>query len=716
MNKAGTIKEKIVTGNCSYINIKDDYIYYLATDYIKGKPCNVVYRANLDGSNIDVILETGEDIYDIDAIQITGDWLYYSGWESYYFGQENRKIGCLARVNIHTKKHETLTSLWIKNFQLEGEWIYFTCSEPGYTGLYKIKQNGTEFQTIYDKPRSGLGCFVVNDGFIYFSIYGELRRMDIYGQNDTLIKKDGYFMYINVYYEWIYYIIPNHLVRVRLDGTNEETLISDLVLSSISVSNDQIYFSKGGMLYQIDITGKNKKRVVDKPINSFLMDVDGSIIYNAEKTNETYKIKDGVRTLIQNDIFIPFYFWKSAYENNSIYYSKGALTKYDTLTRKETQLSEAVAEELVLTNQYIVYSDDYGIKNIFMINKNGDGNKLLIDKVDTEFMVYENWLYYGRDKVLYKLNIDTGKIIKLQEGDFNIIYADQNGVYVIENYTTYLVKSLDNSMIEVIDDYIHIFDTNEKNIFYSYDYGGNGIYLMNNFKEKENCCLISDDRIDDARIHDDIIYYMTDELCSMNPDGTNIEVIDATMPVKLTVFSDVPAGYIHENAIRWAYDNAISIGYGDKFGPEDSLTEAQFVTMLARYGKVPYNHIHEGTHYADIFYKALEVYNLPLEGDTDLLAKDEPINRGRIAQIIAAMYGFQYSVDESIMFMYKNNFSNGMSVTQKTIETYGKEYDLTRAAAAAFMQKMSQVTQVVDLKGRIISVKERNIIGIMNEQ
>ena len=182
----------------------------------------------------------------------------------------------------------------------------------------------------------------------------------------------------------------------------------------------------------------------------------------------------------------------------------------------------------------------------------------------------------------------------------------------------------------------------------------------------------------------------------------------------LTTFTDIPAGYIHESSIKWAYDNKIIEGYQNRFNPDESLTEAQFAVMLTRYGQIQIEKTNNTSHYADDYYKILETFNLPLEGYTDSSIKDTSLYRGKIAKIIASLFGLEYDIDDAIMFMYKNNFSNGISTKEKTIETYGKDLTFTRSAAAAFLHRMSTVTQVVDLEGNIITVTPRQIIGINN--
>jgi hypothetical protein len=205
----------------------------------------------------------------------------------------------------------------------------------------------------------------------------------------------------------------------------------------------------------------------------------------------------------------------------------------------------------------------------------------------------------------------------------------------------------------------------------------------------------------------------TDEIVEVpTPIGLKVRIPGfVTLPGK-TPFSDVPMGYPHEDAIKWANDNGIIEGYNGMFDPEGNLTEAHFVTMLTKYGRIPYDETYTGTHYADKFYNVLAPYHLPLEGFFDASAKDKPLNRGQIAQIIASVYGLDYGLEDAIMFMYANNLSSGMSVKERTVETYGRDFPLTRAAAASFLHKMSSVTRVIDAEGNIIHVKNREIIGL----
>ncbi|GKH35114.1 MULTISPECIES: S-layer homology domain-containing protein [Lachnospiraceae] len=66
------------------------------------------------------------------------------------------------------------------------------------------------------------------------------------------------------------------------------------------------------------------------------------------------------------------------------------------------------------------------------------------------------------------------------------------------------------------------------------------------------------------------------------------------------IFSDVPDGQFYSLPITWANGNGIVTGYGNgKFGPADSLTREQMVTMLYRYANVNSMDTSTATDYSD---------------------------------------------------------------------------------------------------------------------
>ena len=50
-------------------------------------------------------------------------------------------------------------------------------------------------------------------------------------------------------------------------------------------------------------------------------------------------------------------------------------------------------------------------------------------------------------------------------------------------------------------------------------------------------------------------------------------------------FSDVDDGKWYTKPIMWAYQNGITVGYGDRFGVSDPITREQMATMLYSYAR-----------------------------------------------------------------------------------------------------------------------------------
>ena len=57
---------------------------------------------------------------------------------------------------------------------------------------------------------------------------------------------------------------------------------------------------------------------------------------------------------------------------------------------------------------------------------------------------------------------------------------------------------------------------------------------------------------------------------------------------KLSAFEDVSAGRYYSEAIAWAAEQGIVVGYSETlFGPDDPVTREQLVSMLYRYAGSP---------------------------------------------------------------------------------------------------------------------------------
>ena len=724
MNEDGTIREKLVSGDCSYLNIVSDKIYYVNTEY--GKNINkTINCASLDGADKQVLI-TLKSIF---CFQMSDEWMYYSGYE------EEQGFG-LFKTNIHTGDTQILFDEWVDVFQIEDEWIYMNIMSLGYRGIYRIKNDGSGFSQIYS---DFIHTFTVDNGYVYFypqsmNYLGQLRRINVDGNNEIFIARlPGHIKYINVFNNYIYYMTYDTIGRIQLNDFNNNEIITttDGTFYSFSVIRDYVYFTNGDALYSFDLLEENKNKILDSGFTDYVLDDEGAIYFT--KDNNVYRIKNNKQSIIKEKV--DFYInMSSIFDNNTIYSFYGGISKFDITKRKEQKIFESINSmgELTATDEFLYYTlhNDQGFPKLYRIKKDGSGNVLLTDKTVMQFLIHNDKLYYvsheiGREdnntnhffalNIMDLNNLETIKLCDYTEPP-SISYADSDEILLSVYESMYLLNISDNKTTKVDDDeYIQVILHNGSD---KYFFGsGRGLYKTNNINDLNKDTLIVSSFISNGiDIFNDTIYYKKIELYRIGHDGTDKKLIDATSPIKMTDFSDVPAGYAHEASIKWAYDNNIIVGNNNIFSPDVSITEAQFVIMLTKFGQLSIDMDFLGDHFSDKFYKSLESKCLPLKGLEDSSQKDIPINRGRIAQIIAAVYGLDYTVDESIMFMYLNNFSVGMSKTEMTINTYGKEMEFTRAAATAFMQKMSITTQIKDLEGNVIKVEPREIMGLYSSK
>jgi hypothetical protein len=122
-------------------------------------------------------------------------------------------------------------------------------------------------------------------------------------------------------------------------------------------------------------------------------------------------------------------------------------------------------------------------------------------------------------------------------------------------------------------------------------------------------------------------------------------------------FSDVAAGAYYENAVIWAAANGIVSGYSNnKFGPNDSITREQMVTILYRYAN------HKG-------------YDVSVGEDTNILSFDDALSISEYA-----IPAFQWACGSGII--------NGTSTT-----TLSPKDNVTRAQAAAILHRFCELIE-----------------------
>ncbi|UKJ43432.1 S-layer homology domain-containing protein [Lysinibacillus sp. ACHW1.5] len=173
-----------------------------------------------------------------------------------------------------------------------------------------------------------------------------------------------------------------------------------------------------------------------------------------------------------------------------------------------------------------------------------------------------------------------------------------------------------------------------------------------------------------------------------------------------TNFTDVDKNHYAYEAIKWAQQQGIVSGYTDnkgkpngKFGPNDSVTEAQFTKMLVEfYGfkddKGDLNIHTPAPLWSDTYYDALAAYGVPLNGYFDSGLRNKPVKRGVVAQAIGHISGNVNSLADSINYMIGEGITTGQNPQYENSDLFkyfGTNNTLTRSQAVAFLYRMHNI-------------------------
>ncbi|MFJ7734503.1 S-layer homology domain-containing protein [Lysinibacillus sp. NPDC097231] len=189
--------------------------------------------------------------------------------------------------------------------------------------------------------------------------------------------------------------------------------------------------------------------------------------------------------------------------------------------------------------------------------------------------------------------------------------------------------------------------------------------------------------------------------------------------VAIENFHDVDKNHYAYEAIKWAQQQGIVSGYTDskgrlQFGPNDSVTEAQFAKMISEFLQLKDykgNLAVEKATWSDLYYDVLVTYEVPLNGYKNNVARNQPVKRGLVAQTISYVTNGNTNLDYSISYLMNQGITVGENPDYKNSNLqkyFGSENVLTRAQIVTFLYRMNNtgINQLHDtLKVLILSEK-----------
>lgn len=164
-------------------------------------------------------------------------------------------------------------------------------------------------------------------------------------------------------------------------------------------------------------------------------------------------------------------------------------------------------------------------------------------------------------------------------------------------------------------------------------------------------------------------------------------------------FKDVGPNFWAYDTIMWGIQQGVIKGYPDgTFKPNNHVTEAQFVAMLIRAYENRDESTAAGEHWAEPFYKYAKQLNWPTLGASKLDLRDKPITRGKVAEILTAANGYNFTGDTAIQYVLNVGLAKGR--TSDTVEGYDGKSNLTRAQAVQFIRNAKDSGVIIRLKDR----------------
>ena len=220
----GDKKQKVNDDYAIYLNKSGKYIYYL-----DAKEDSIV-RVKTNGKDKETIVK------DVDkaTVTVTDDWIYFFDNSSFY------------RVKTNGENKKIISKKFIENYQVVGDWIYYSYMSDGNYVIAKMKNDGESVSKIDTQAGKS---FFVNGKNIY---------------------------YINKNYDEEKY----ELYKIKTNGKGKKKIadINETVdLSSVNFNENEVYYTKKNenleiAIYKMDLKGKKETKVVD--INGYTTSIN----------------------------------------------------------------------------------------------------------------------------------------------------------------------------------------------------------------------------------------------------------------------------------------------------------------------------------------------------------------------------------------------------------------------------------------------------------
>ena len=280
-------------------------------------------------------------------------------------------------------------------------------------------------------------------------------------------------------------------------------------------------------------------------------------------------------------------------------------------------LSLGVSQEYIALREAIAYAEERGVLVVSAVGNNGDARLYYPAAYDTVIGVGA----VGEDGIVYLRSNHNASLFLTAPG-VNVTTTFAQGGYGTATGTSFAVPAVTAAAAVLLSARADLTparlrellagSAEDRGIQGFDEYYGHGILnisgslaaLLEAPEEagEEYCPLSAFTDLDQAAwYHDGVHYALESGLMKGVGEGQFAPAVPASRGMIVTMlwrlegepapageasFSDVPEGTWYTEAVRWAASSGIAGGYGDgRFGPVNSITREQLVTILCRYAR-----------------------------------------------------------------------------------------------------------------------------------
>ncbi|MBP1931890.1 S-layer homology domain-containing protein [Ammoniphilus resinae] len=145
-----------------------------------------------------------------------------------------------------------------------------------------------------------------------------------------------------------------------------------------------------------------------------------------------------------------------------------------------------------------------------------------------------------------------------------------------------------------------------------------------------------------------------------------------------------------DDNLEWAKQMKIIKGYPDgTIRPDNEVTEAEFLTMYTNaFNPKALISVEYPEHWSDAVYNYAAQQNYPTVGFRDIDKRNVPINRTKVAEIVAGSTGVNYTGNNAIHYLLAQGLANGKVPGEVSVAAYKGNDLLTRAEAVTFIRNV----------------------------